>query len=50
MSEYIKKIIKQYGNTLVITFNREEQKIFKICSGDTLIFSIDKVLKKEEIK
>lgn len=35
----MKKIIKAYGNTLVITFTREEQEVYDISEGD--IFDVE---------
>lgn len=41
----MKKIIKTYGNTLVITFDSEEQKIYNINAGDVFDVELSKVRK-----
>jgi len=43
----MKKIIKKYGNTLVVTFNREEQEIYELDIGD--IVDIEMVNMGQEV-
>ena len=45
------KIVKRYGNTLVISFTKEEAKILKIKVGDILKVSSEKIdRRKKEVK
>lgn len=46
----MKKIIKSYGNTLVIVFNSEDQQAEKLKKGDIIEFSITKIIRGEKKK
>ena len=47
----MKKLIKRYGFTLVISFSKEEQKVHKISEGDIMEILSFKIHKKErEVK
>lgn len=39
----MKKIIKRIGNSICITFSKEEKKIYDLKSGDVIDFEIIKV-------
>ena len=43
----MKKILKNYGNTLVVVFNKEDQKIYNIKEGDIIDLSDMTVEKKK---
>ena len=42
----MKKIIKKYGNMVMITFTRDDRKIYELDEGDTIEISDMVVLKK----
>jgi len=46
----MQKIVKKYGDSLVITFNREEQNIFDIAEGDIFTIPDDSIIIKKEGK
>ena len=52
MKIQLKKIIKKYGNTLIINFNNEDKKIYNINENDIITINdmeIEKP-KREELK
>lgn len=46
----MKKIVKSYGSSLVITFSAEERKIHNIDEGDTIELSDIVIIKKKRVK
>ena len=40
--EKMKKILKKYGDSLVVTFTKDERAIFKLKEGDVIEVEIDK--------
>lgn len=38
----MKKILKKYGDSLVVTFTKDERAIFKLKEGDVIEVEIDK--------
>lgn len=46
----MKKIVKNYGNTLVIVFDKEDQNIYGIEEGDFVEISDLVVIKKRDLK
>ena len=46
----MKKIVKKYGNTLVINFDPEDLKIYNIEEGDILDLSDMRIIKKNKKK
>jgi antitoxin component of MazEF toxin-antitoxin module len=38
----MKKIIKKYGNSVVVLFDKEDQKIYNLKEGDVIEFEIKK--------
>ncbi len=47
MFNMVKKIIKKYGNTFVITFTPEERLIFNLEVGEVVEFNIKKIYREE---
>jgi hypothetical protein len=46
----MKKILKQWGNTLVIRISPEEREIFGLDEDDIVDITIIKITKKEVVK
>jgi len=46
----MKKILKYYGNTLVVVFDSEDQKIENLEEGDVIEFLITKIIKQVKKK
>ncbi len=44
----MEKIVKRYGNSLVITIDKEDQHIHNLQEGDTIFLTITRVLKLKE--
>lgn len=46
----MEKIVKRYGNSIIITIDKEDQRIYNVQEGDTISLTITKVSKlKEEL-
>ncbi len=46
----MKKEIKEWGNSLVITFSPEERRIIGLSEGDIISFTIEDIETKEALK
>ena len=44
----MKKILKKYGNSLVVTFSGEDQAILGIKEGDIITLTIEKSMAEEQ--
>ena len=44
----MKKIVKRWGNSLVVMFTTEERKIYGLKSGDFIDIEISKIRKKSK--
>lgn len=46
----MEKIIKKYGNALIIRFDKEDVKIYDLNEGDILNIELEKIKKNQKIK